>query len=217
MRSQADAPAPAADATAAGDATEEAGAAGGDTAAPPHSGDAASRARRLAERKADLEALRALRESHTMKQLSELPLAVKHGWTTKEKLKDALRSRPRSVADSATRKAERLARGPLTEEMLTEIKRRMAAGESLGDVRQSDAFGGALRLFPLDLLRRRVSGNVVRTHQCRTAVAYKGLTLLKSGKFQVQYKKKYVGALHRAYCVRSCNAHDVALDSAAHI
>ena len=149
----------------------------------------------MADRKADLEALRALRESHTMKQLSELPLAVKHGWTSKEKLKDALRLRPRSVADGAARKAERMARGPLTEEMLAEIKRRMAAGASLADVRKSDAFGGALRLFPLDLLRRRVSGNVVRTHQCRTAVEYKGLTMLKSGKFQVQYKKKYVGAL----------------------
>ena len=118
---------------------------------------------------------------------------MKHGWTSKEKLKDALRTRPRSVADGAARKAERVARGPLTEEMVAEIKRRTNAGESLADVRKSDAFGGALRLFPLDLLRRRVSGNVVRTHQCRTAVLYKGLTMLKSGKFQVQYKKKYVG------------------------
>ena len=193
MRAQADAPAPAADVLAAVDAPEEAGAAAAGAAAPPPAADAASRARRLAERKADLEALRLMRDSHTLKQLSELPLAVKHGWTSKEKLKDALRTRPRSVADGAARKAERVARGPLTEEMLAEIKRRVAAGESLADVRKSDALGGALRLFPLDLLRRRVSGNVVRTHQCRTAVEYKGLTMLKSGKYQVQYKKRYVG------------------------
>jgi len=195
VRAQADAPAPAADVLVAVDAPEEAGAAAAGAAASPPAADAASRARRLAERKADLEALRAMRDSHTLKQLSELPLAVKHGWSTKDKLKDALRTRPRSVSGGAARKAERVARGPLTEEMLAEIKRRVAAGESLADVRKSDAFGGALRLFPLDLLRRRVSGNVVRTHQCRTAVEYKGLTMLKSGKFQVQYKKKYVGAL----------------------
>jgi hypothetical protein len=191
-RAQADAPAPAGGDEAAPEAP------GGDDDAGEAAGvpgeDPAAKAARKASRRADLETLRAMKETHTLKELAESPLAVKHGWTSKDKLKDALRVRPRSGPDSAARaKAERATRGPLTEEMLAEIKRRLASGESLADIRKSEACGGVLRLFPLDLLRRRANGAAVRTHQCRTAVEYKGMTMLKSGKYQVQYKKRYVG------------------------
>jgi hypothetical protein len=191
-RAQADAPAPAGGDDAAPEAPGGEDDAGEAAGAPGE--DPAAKALRKASRRADLETLRAMKETHTLKELAESPLAVKHGWTSKDKLKDALRVRPRSGPDSAARaKAERATRGPLTEEMLAEIKRRLASGESLADIRKSEACGGVLRLFPLDLLRRRANGAAVRTHQCRTAVEYKGMTMLKSGKYQVQYKKRYVG------------------------